>query len=341
MEQQNFQPEQTSFDVSVHKEQLRGFKNLSKKYGWAFVMLTLNNFISSIFFVLIAAFIGGLTGINLLNSETEPGYCATIILNELAAYVFPIIILFFMFKKERSEFIPDRTYKPFPLEAVMMYLAGMACGALGSLITININSVIDSIFGTGEIEEAFAGLTPSTPTEFGVFAFCICIVAPVAEEFIFRDFLLKPLRAYGDTTAAVITGLAFGLYHGNFDQFAYAAMVGFFYSVIAIKYNSCLPTILLHCLNNALVTFADLSEAVTAESEAVQAVCKVISDACSTASGIMIFAGAPVFIFLFCIKAFSLNNHNRYVPEPHSLIDFITVPSVILGTVAMLAVFFI
>ena len=67
------------------------------------------------------------------------------------------------------------------------------------------------------------------------------------------------MRTFSDFAAALTSGLVFGLYHANFDQFAYAALLGFFYAVIAIRRNSIVPTIILHALNNFIVTFSNYS----------------------------------------------------------------------------------
>ncbi len=329
-------------NTAVWKEQLIRFKNLAKKYGFAMIALTLNTFIIPVVFVLPVSFISEFSGIDLLNSETDIGYYTIMLLNELSAYVFPVIILRYMFRQERRSFIPDRTYKPIAGEAVLMFMAGMAAGALGTVITEAINSVIDSIFHTGEIKEVFSGMEPQNIPQFAVFAFCICVIAPITEEYIFRDLLLKPLRAYGDTTAAIVTGLLFGLYHGNFDQFAYAALLGFFYSVIAIRYNSIIPTVILHSANNILVTISNyLPEAVKNEEQPVQDFINRLSEICSVSVVLMMLGGIAGFAILLGSKCFKLNNHNLYVPEPHSLIDFISTPYSVLGIIAMLIVFFV
>lgn len=331
---------QTSLDVARWKEELLLYKKLAKKYGLAMIMLVLNNFLTPYFFVFLMSVIGRLAGINFFADGTDTEYWCVLILNELSAYVVPVFVLFYMFKEERRGFAPDRSYKPAPIEAVLMFMTGMAAGALGTIVTEAINSVIDSLFGTGEIEDVFTGMEPKNMSQFAIFAFCICFIAPVAEELIFRDLLLKPLRAYGDMTAAIITGLIFGLYHGNFDQFAYASLLGFFYSVVAVRFNSIVPTILLHSANNIIVTVANyLPFAAENADEGTKALCTALSEGCAQAAVLMMAGG--VFGLFYCRKKVSLNNHNPYISEPHSLIDFISVPFVVLGLAAMLTVFFI
>lgn len=334
--------ENNSLDVLVWKEQLSRFKALAKKYGLAMIMLTMNNYVTVIALIFAAAIAGAIIGADFFAEGTDLSYWSSMILNELAAYVVPILMLRAIFKNECRSFIPDRTYKPIPLEALLLFMGGMTAGALGSIITEAINTVVDSLFGTGEIEDVFTGMEPANIGQYVIFAFCICVVAPIAEEYIFRDLLLKPLRAFGDLTAAVVSGVIFGLYHGNFDQFAYASVLGFFYSVIAIKYNSIIPTIICHAANNTLVTTSNyLSYAIENESEQVKTICTTLSDICGIGATLMMLGGILGLVVVIVKKCLSLHNHNPYVPEPRALIDFISVPWVIVGTVVMLAVFFI
>lgn len=52
------------------------------------------------------------------------------------------------------------------------------------------------------------------------------ILAPIMEELVWRKLIIDRLRRYGDLFAILTSGLLFGLIHGNFGQFFYAAMVG-------------------------------------------------------------------------------------------------------------------
>lgn len=332
--------QQNSLNVSQWTEQLRLFKKLAGKYGLAMIVLSLNHFVTPFVFVIIFSIIGGILHTDLLAEDTEIGYYSMMVLNELSAYVVPVLALWFLFREDRKEFRPDRTYNPRFYEAIIMFAASMTAGSVGSIVTQLINSAIDAIFHTGEIEEVFSGMEPANLGQFGIFAFCICIVAPVAEEYMFRDLMLKPLRAFGDLTAAVVTGIMFGLYHGNFDQFAYASIVGFFYSVIAIRFNSILPTVILHCINNTIVTFGTYLEGATeGADETVKNICITVADTCSVLSVLMMAAGALGLVYVIAEKCFKLHNHNLFVPEPHSLVEFIKVPLVIVGIVAMFVPF--
>ena len=332
-------------EPSPYREHLANFKALAGKYGMAMIILVLNSYVIPYVFLYLTIFIGQLYGTNFLNPESGSYYFVVMLLNELSAYLVPTILLWALFKKERRQFIPDKGYKPIPAEALLMFLAGMSAGALGNMITSFINSIVDSIFGTGEIPDAFEGMTPQNIPELAVFGFCICVIAPIIEEFIFRDILLKPLRAYGDMTAVIVTGLIFGLYHGNFDQFAYAFLLGTFYSMIAVRYNSILPTVILHAINNFLVTLSTyLPGAFSEAGGEAKRLAEDISLMASFGVALMMFMGFAMLVFVIIAiakKQIVFHNHNRFVPEPHALLDFAATPWTILGFVAMIAFFFV
>ncbi len=321
------------FDIQAYTDEVKKYRKLTLKFGLAMIVLVLNKFFSPYFFIRIVHIFGGVR---------ELDYYGIMVLNEFAAYFFPVLIFSLMFRNELRTAVPDHTYKPFFAEAVMMFITGMTVGGMGTLITQSINSVIDYFFKTGEIEDVFAGMEPQNMGEFTIFAICLCIVAPVVEEILFRHLLLKPLRAYGDLTAVVVSGTIFGLYHGNFDQFAYATLLGIFLSIIAVRYNSIIPTILLHAINNTLVTCGNNLETPSQSAlPAIRTFLSGFSAVCSFISVILIPAG---FITLFiCIakKCFTLHSRNPYLTQNQAFLEFVKSPLVILGVIVMFIPFFI
>lgn len=54
----------------------------------------------------------------------------------------------------------------------------------------------------------------------------MCVVAPIGEEFVFRKLIIDRTHKYGGFVSILLSGLAFGLMHGNFYQFFYAFALG-------------------------------------------------------------------------------------------------------------------
>ena len=76
------------------------------------------------------------------------------------------------------------------------------------------------------------------------------LLAPIFEELIFRKFLLDRIGKYGYAPAIALSGLVFGLFHGNFLQFFYAMFLGFFFAFIYLRTGKLRYTIILHMLVN-------------------------------------------------------------------------------------------
>lgn len=291
------------------------------------VLLVLNNVAAPILFSLLFSLFG-----LRVEKDTDGYYAACMILNELSAYVFPILLIRAMFRRERAEFVPDGSYTRFSCDSFALFLVGVAAGSLGSILTELINGILDRLFGTGEIPEVFGSMKPQNSLQLGIFMLCICVVAPLAEEYLFRDLLLKPLRRFHDLAAAVTSGLIFGLYHGNFDQFAYAALLGFFYAVIAVRTNSIRPTVILHAANNLLVCLATYLPAAVPEAE-------VFSAAISASLNLTLLMGIIAAIIAAKRGAFSFHSHESLTARGAGG-EMLRSPAVIVGLVVMAASFF-
>jgi len=77
-----------------------------------------------------------------------------------------------------------------------------------------------------------------------------CVFAPVCEELIYRKFVIDKLRPFGDKVAILYSGLAFGLFHLNFQQFFYTAVLGMLWAYVYLKTNKIWHVMLLHSLMN-------------------------------------------------------------------------------------------
>ena len=135
-----------------------------------------------------------------------------------------------------------------------MLFATFSFGMCGSHITKVINYTLQLLFGVGEIPNIMEQAAPIDSSSGLVMLVFSAIVAPICEELIYRKLLLGSMRPMGETPAILLSSLIFGLAHGNFDQFAYAMLSGIVFAILAVRYRSIIPTIVLHVLNNLLVS---------------------------------------------------------------------------------------
>lgn len=79
--------------------------------------------------------------------------------------------------------------------------------------------------------------------------FAVC-VGPIIEELLFRKILIDRVRKYGDGKAILLSGILFGLFHGNFTQFFYATGLGLLLAFVYVKTGNIRNTILMHVILN-------------------------------------------------------------------------------------------
>ncbi len=103
---------------------------------------------------------------------------------------------------------------------------------IGNYIGIFVTTVLSSIFNP-DYMNPIAELI-GTDTLLVSFVVMV-IIAPIGEELVFRKLLMDRLNRYGSLVSILVSGLMFGLMHGNFSQFFYAAMLGI---VLGYLYNS-------------------------------------------------------------------------------------------------------
>ena len=62
------------------------------------------------------------------------------------------------------------------------------------------------------------------------------LFAPIAEELLFRGYILRTLRPYGKRFAIFASAVLFGLFHGNLVQTPYAILVGLLLGYVTVEY---------------------------------------------------------------------------------------------------------
>ena len=82
----------------------------------------------------------------------------------------------------------------------------------------------------------------------------VAVIPAVSEEFMFRGIFLGGYRRQGVLFGAVISGVVFGLFHLNFNQFFYACMLGIAFAVLLEFTGSIFYCMLGHFFINAWST---------------------------------------------------------------------------------------
>lgn len=95
-------------------------------------------------------------------------------------------------------------------------------------------------------------VSASEPIALVFYLLATCVAAPILEEILFRGFVLRSLQKFGNVFAILISGILFGLFHGNLEQTIPTALGGIVLAYIAVKSNSIIPCVVAHFFNNAL-----------------------------------------------------------------------------------------
>ena len=84
----------------------------------------------------------------------------------------------------------------------------------------------------------------------------VCILAPLAEEVIFRGAVLRTMLEHWEGskrwTAIIISALLFGLAHMNPAQIPHAFLIGVLLGWLYERSRSLIPCVVLHCANNTI-----------------------------------------------------------------------------------------
>ncbi len=126
---------------------------------------------------------------------------------------------------------------------------GFFIGFVGNLIGTGLLAFWNAVTGNeagGEVEEMLTG------SGYGIITLSVGLVAPFLEEFFFRKLLIDRLRPLGEMTCIVTSAVLFGLFHGNFTQFFYAAGLGAVLAYIYFRSDSLLTVFLFHAVFNLI-----------------------------------------------------------------------------------------
>ncbi|MCQ2416711.1 MAG: CPBP family intramembrane metalloprotease [Oscillospiraceae bacterium] len=183
----------------------------------------------------------------LFRSQLQDNIALSYIISFGSMYLiaFPIYLLV---SKKVPASPPSQEYQMKPHHFIMAFICMEGLCIAGNLIGTVINFILSQIVGyntssTFLIEGVFGNAST-------VFVIIAVLIGPVIEEILFRKILLDRIQKYGTLPALLISGITFGLFHGNFSQFFYAAFIGLFLAYIYLRTGKVINTIILHIMMN-------------------------------------------------------------------------------------------
>ena len=163
------------------------------------------------------------------------------------------VVLYFLWERKagthREIFRSKKKIRPLVFLGLLSVF--MMVQLLSSIASVGMEELFH-LFGYSMAESAAAAT--GTSSTLSMFLY-VGIAGPVAEELIYRGFVMRRLEKYGSFFAILFSSLLFGIMHGNLAQIFFAAAAGLIFGYLAMEY-SIVWSILLHILNN--LVFSDL-----------------------------------------------------------------------------------
>ncbi len=212
------------------------YKRHFSKLGWAYAIGTV---------VIIAAQMLTVFIVNKINPNLLQDMNVGLICSVLPMYLIGMPVLVALSSKVPGQ-APERhkmTPGQFLLALIMCYTIMFASNLVGTFLT----TVIGFLKGS-TVDNAI--LDVATGTSLWMNAIYMVIFAPIMEELIFRKLIVDKTRRFGEGVAVLLSGVMFGLFHGNLSQFAYAFTIGMFLAFLYLRTGNLKITIGIHMIIN-------------------------------------------------------------------------------------------
>lgn len=206
------------------------------KLGWSFlvgsVIINAAQFLVSFF-------------VNMWKPEWLADTNIHLILSSSTMYLIGMPIMISLIKRVPAATIPRKQMKVSHfLLALLMCYPIMYCSNLFGVILTTVIGVLK----VSPVENQIMGVVADA--NIWVILLYMVIFAPIMEELVFRKLIMDRTVRYGQGVAVVVSGIMFGLFHGNLNQFVYATTLGMFLAFLYAKTGNIKITIGVHMVVN-------------------------------------------------------------------------------------------
>ena len=159
----------------------------------------------------------------------------------------PAVVVSLCFKKR---FMPFSPAKPVPFGVAFFGIIG----AIGLCMLTNIvNSYVLAFFSDiglsiPEVPQTMV----NTPASFALNLFTMAVLPALLEELIYRGYILRTLRPYGNWFAVIVSATLFSLMHGNLRQIPFAFIIGLVLGLLYVVTDNIWIPVAVHFTNNAI-----------------------------------------------------------------------------------------
>ena len=180
-----------------------------------------------------------------MSIDTKSNYLLMIMSSMLPMYLIAAPLCVLMMKRVPEERI-ERTRWNFG-QILGGFIVAYTLMYIGSWIGSFIGEIIESFYPDAQAASVQELVLTG---EMWVNIIVMVMIGPVVEELLFRKVLCPRLKAYGDWVTIIVTGLMFGVFHGNITQGIYAFMFGAFLAYVYLRTGNIFITIGYHITAN-------------------------------------------------------------------------------------------
>lgn len=197
--------------------------------------------------ILVVTYVSQIIAVKLFGNYIKDSIALQMVVSSLTMYVFGIgsACLFLKAVKCRGESFGQNKMGvgSFIVTLIISFGAMYTGNIVGNIFT----SIMSSLLGH-EITNNLNATIPQMP--IWLVMLLVVIIAPIIEELLFRKMLIDRFHPYGDRIAILMSAVFFGLFHGNFNQFFYATMLGMILGYVYCRTGKIKYTIFMHMIIN-------------------------------------------------------------------------------------------
>ena len=161
-------------------------------------------------------------------------------------FAIPAILYFVYSKKDKKKGLEFLRFKKIRFSNILLCILIYICLSP----VLNFFNAVSLLYSSNVISSVMFSVTDEVPFVVGLLI--IAIVPAFLEEFTYRGVFYNTYRLAAGFGAALLSGLLFGLVHGNLNQFTYAFVLGVIFALIVEATDSIWSTMIVHALVNAM-----------------------------------------------------------------------------------------
>ena len=171
-----------------------------------------------------------------------------LIMNSVNVCVVGTVVLGFSLRKLPVYKIEKRKLKIGHLLLLIMMMYGLT--QVGTVMGMPLHLILSAFSPAEDLSSLPDMLLSSNPV---LRIISVGILPAIFEELLFRKFVIDRTIRHGEFISCAISGIMFGLWHGNFQQFFFTFFVGVMFAFVYIRTGNVIYTMIMHASMN-LVT---------------------------------------------------------------------------------------